>query len=582
VTRRAVAAGAIGAVFAVGLVPGGPVSAEENSTTARVQKAGKRGQTYYVPITKKLIVHGHGYGHGHGMSQYGAQGAALEGIRHREILRFYYPGTDLGTDKGLIRVLLTGDTTSDVIVEPAKGLRVRDLGADAALDVPVRDGITMWRITPMGADATRTSVQYRNDSGWHRWRTLVGDGQFAADVPLALVLPDGSTRRYRGLLRAASPFAGAEVRDTVNVLGMDDYVRGVIADEMPSSWHQQALRSQAVAARTYAAYAQRAAGDRYYQICDTTSCQVYGGVGAETSTTDTAVARTAGRVLLADKRPAFTQFSSSSGGWTSDGGVGYLPAQRDPWDDWDGNPNHDWTATISVESLESAFGQLGRLLAVRVTQRDGNGAWGGRVQQVVLEGSDDTVALTGDDLRWRYGLRSSWFTFEPTPIIETWRQLGGRKSMLGVPTSPEEEVLGESGRTGARQLFERGRAFWTPRNGAAAVAGPVLARYRKLGGPASRYGFPRQTVVETADGAGRKLLLDHGMIMGSRPSGAWALHGRVLRAYRKHKFAGGPLGYPISNVVDTDKVQRGRFQGGVIIYDRQTKKVTVTLDPAVN
>jgi stage II sporulation protein D len=574
VNRRALAAGVVVALLGAGLVAGVLTRGESEQRTIVDAVVAKRGQTYYVPVTQELTVRGRGYGHGHGMSQYGAQGAALAGKSHGKILKFYYPGTRFGTNKGLIRVLITADTTSDVAVEPVKGLAVRDLGADTPMVVPELAGVTQWRLTPSAADATRTVVQYRKSKGWRRWRTLVGDGQFVADVPLTLVLPDGTKRRYRGMLRAASPYPGAEVRDTVNVLSMDEYVQGVIADEMPASWHQQALRSQAVAARTYASYAQKAAADRYYQICDTTSCQVYGGVGAETRTTNRAVRKTAGRILLADGRPAFTQFSSSSGGWTSDGGQPYLPAKKDPWDGWEGNANHTWTATISAASLESAFSQLGRLEAVRVTQRDGHGAWGGRVQQVVLEGSADTVVLTGDDIRWRYGLRSSWFTFEPTPIMKTWRELGGRRSMLGAPTSAEVPVEGSTG-TGARQLFEKGRAFWTRRHGAAAVAGPVLGRYRKLGGPESEFGYPRKTVVQAADGVGSKLLLERGVIFHSPGTGAWIVHGRILREYKIRKYAGGPLGYPVANVEVTGSVLRGRFQGGTITYDKRSKKVTV-------
>jgi SpoIID/LytB domain protein len=547
--------------------------AAPGSATAAVAS---RGQTYYVPVTRELTVVGRGYGHGHGMSQHGAQGAALAGRNYRQILGFYYPGTELGTTKGLIRVLLTGDTTSDVVVRPTRGLRVRDLGSDVSTELPERSRITAWRLRPAAASPSTSTLDYQNTTGWHRWRTLDGDGQFAADGALRLVLPDGSSRPYRGLLRAASPYRGADTRDTVNVLSMDEYVRGVIADEMPASWHRQALRSQAVAARTYAAHLRSAAGDRYYHICDTTSCQVYGGVAAEEDTTDAAVAGTAGEILRHDGAPALTQFSASSGGWTSDGGLSYLRAQRDPWDDWSGNDVHDWSTTVRVGSLEAAFPQLGRLQALRVTRRDGNGAWGGRVEQVVLEGSAGNVAMTGDDVRWRYGLRSSWFTFEPTPIIATWRQLGGPRSILGRPTSPEVEVDGTAG-TGARQVFETGRAYWTARNGAAAVAGRVLFRYRRLGGPDSAYGFPEATVLPTADGRGRKLPLDHGLILWSRSTGAWALQGRVLVRYRKMHYAGGRLGYPVANLVETDRVERGRFQGGVITFDKRSKEIRVRL-----
>jgi SpoIID/LytB domain protein len=575
---RHAAAASVVALLGSGLVAGGlaVVPAAPGATTAASAVTAPRGQTYYVPVTRRLSVVGHGYGHGHGMSQHGAQGAALGGKRYREILGFYYPGTELGTTKGLIRVLLTGDTTSDVVVRPARGLRVRDLGADESLRLPERSRITAWRIQPARRSASTTVVHYENTTGWHHWRTLDGDGQFAAAVPLALVLPDGSTRRYRGLLRATSPYRGAETRDTINVLSMDEYVRGVIADEMPASWHRQALRSQAVAARTYAANLRNSAGDRYYHLCDTTSCQVYGGVAAEEDTTDAAVADTAGEILRHDGAPAFTQFSASSGGWTSDGGQPYLRAQRDPWDDWSGNDVHDWSATIGVRSLEAAFPQVGRLQALLVTRRDGNGVWGGRVERVVLDGNAGRVALTGDDIRWRYGLRSSWFSFEPTPIIETWRQLGGPRSILGRPTSPEVPVDGAAG-SGARQVFESGRAYWTASNGAAAVAGRVLVRYRKLGGPDSEYGFPETSLLDTADGSGRKLPLDHGLIMWSRTTGAWVLQGRVLVRYRKMHYAGGRLGYPVADMVETARVERGRFQGGVVTYNKRRNKVIVRL-----
>src|SRR3712207_3908592 len=64
-------------------------------------------QAYPVPAAGKIAITGRGYGHGHGMSQYGAQGAAIEGLGHERILAFYYPGTTLGTTSRKIKVLLT-------------------------------------------------------------------------------------------------------------------------------------------------------------------------------------------------------------------------------------------------------------------------------------------------------------------------------------------------------------------------------------------------------------------------------------------------------------------------------------------
>ena len=80
-----------------------------------------------MPRKATITIKGHGYGHGHGMSQYGAEGAAREGLSYTEIAGFYYPRTGWGGAKGRIRVQITGDSTDDLVVVARKGLAVRDL-----------------------------------------------------------------------------------------------------------------------------------------------------------------------------------------------------------------------------------------------------------------------------------------------------------------------------------------------------------------------------------------------------------------------------------------------------------------------
>ncbi len=358
---------------------------------------------------------GHGYGHGHGMSQYGAQGAAIKGKSYRQILSFYYPHTKMASVRGRIRVLITADRGNKVVVKPRPGLRVRDRAGNRAFDLPRRDAINRWRIKPAKGDRSVSVVQYEASNDWRRWHVpgrgeLRGAGQFEAKGPIRLVLPGGSTARYRGVLRAAYPSGGSHDRDTVNVLSMNKYVRGVIADEMPASWRRAALRSQAVAARTYGAFIRRENRRAYYHICDTTSCQVYGGVGAETSKTNRAVSKTAGEIRNYDGAPAFTQFSASSGGWTAYGGQPYLPAKRDPYDGWSGNRVHTWSTRIGVSAIEAAYPSIGSFKRIRVKRRDGHGQWGGRVLRLRVVGTSGAARVSGDDFRLTFGLRSTWFT----------------------------------------------------------------------------------------------------------------------------------------------------------------------------
>ncbi|MGY2704481.1 SpoIID/LytB domain-containing protein [Nocardioides sp. HB32] len=358
-----------------------------------------------VPADATITVRGHGYGHGHGMSQYGAEGAARKGLTYRQIVRFYYPGTDWGQARGRVTVLITADTTDDLVVVARKGLTVRDTAGGKRLPLP-DNGASRWKVA-VGSDGVNR-VLFRTHR-WHRWHALDGQGEFyAAGEPVTLVTPTGE-RAYRGRLRVGVTSSGDRV--TVNDLALDSYLRGVVPLEIPASWSPDAVRAQAVAARTYAAYERAHPQSAAYQLCDTWSCQVYGGYDAEYPASDTAVQDTAKQVLLSGGDPAFTQFGSSSGGWTSAGSVSYLPAQKDPYDGWAGNPVHTWSTRLGDEVLERTWPAVGDLRRIAVTKRDGNGDWGGRVVSLTLSGTDGKVTVSGDTFRSLLGLRSTWMTF---------------------------------------------------------------------------------------------------------------------------------------------------------------------------
>ena len=153
-----------------------------------------------MPAHAWITVRGHGYGHGHGMSQYGAEGAARKGLTYKQIADFYYPGTAWGTATGRVTVLITADTTDDLVVAPpprAGAARPRHRRADRLPD----NGATSWRIVPTegrrqpGPTATGT---------WHLFADLKGQGEFSAPGrPITLVTPSGN-RAYRGRLRAVA------------------------------------------------------------------------------------------------------------------------------------------------------------------------------------------------------------------------------------------------------------------------------------------------------------------------------------------------------------------------------------------
>ncbi len=378
--------------------------------------AARKGDVWPIGPASTIAVDGHGYGHGHGMSQYGSEGAARAGLTSAQIMDFYYPGTTAGQLGGQVKVWLTGDRDNALTVVARPGLTVRDLVTKRKRTLPGRDA-TKWRLT--AGPGTRTQVSYFAH-GWVDWRTLPGDAELSAGgQPITLVLPGGNKVAYRGALASRAPTPGKPKRLTVNRLPLESYLKGVVPRETFPSWHPAALESQAIAARTYAAFERAEHGSgplsRIYQICDTTSCQVYGGFSAEYATTNAAIDATRGSVRLDGAgQPAFTQFSSSNGGWSAAGSQPYLVAEQDPYDGWTGNPNSSWTLPLTAGNVEKNYPAIGTLTSIAVDTRDGNGEWGGRAVGMTLTGTAGTVETTGEDFRIRVGLKSSWFTLRVT------------------------------------------------------------------------------------------------------------------------------------------------------------------------
>jgi SpoIID/LytB domain protein len=358
-----------------------------------------------------IEVDGHGYGHGRGMSQYGSEGAARAGLTSAQIMDFYYPGTTPGGTGGLIKVWITEDRDRVLTVVARRGLTVRDLATKKNRSLP-DNGAKKWRLS--AGPGTKTKVAFFTNL-WITWRTLRGDAQFSAGGrPVTLVLPGGKVA-YRGALASRAPKPGRPKRVTVNKLPLDSYLKGVVPRETITSWSPAALEAQAIAARTYAAYERANPVGTVSQICDTTSCQVYGGFSAEVASTNAAVKATRGQIRFdAAGHPAFTQFSSSNGGWSAAGTQPYLVAQQDPYDGWSGNPNTSWTLPLTAGNVEKSYPAIGTLTSIAVDTRTGNGEWGGRALDMTLTGTAGSVQTTGEEFRLRVGLKSSWFTMRVT------------------------------------------------------------------------------------------------------------------------------------------------------------------------
>jgi stage II sporulation protein D len=318
-----------------------------------------------------FVIHGKGWGHGVGMSQYGALGKAQRGVEYRNILGFYYQGTDIGqTERKHVRVLLASGR-SFVRISSAESFNVggKTLAAGS------------YRVEPAADGDVR----------------VVGEGKFAnpadaapGDASLAL-----NGDRYRGKLRLW-------IRDgrvaVVNVATLQAYLLSVVPREMPASFAEEALKAQAVAARSYAVRAARAS---WFDLYPDTRDQVYGGLDhpapglGEDPRTTAAVQATAGEVVLFGSEVAQTFFSSSNGGYeaasadTWGGDPGYLNARSDPDDDVAANPNRNWRVLFTGKELGDRLGTPPPTDAVVSSRASG------RVRALTLSGSGFSQVVSG-------------------------------------------------------------------------------------------------------------------------------------------------------------------------------------------
>ena len=388
-----------------------------------VEPAAAQGMTRTIEIT------GHGWGHGRGMGQYGAYGYANSGWGSAQILDHYYGGTTAGAapaggsvSPANIRVELRymrGQTTAVGLSSGAIVLR----GTDEADLGRIESGAARLRFANNGFVVETANscagpwVAQSRIEGRTTVRLLAQTSASGIDSLLQACGP-GYRTWYQGEIQAVIHNGAAF---TVNAVGVEDYLRGVVPNEMPSSWPAPALEAQAVAARSYA-LAGDARQQPYADTCDTVLCQVYDGAftergGFRSSTkprTDAAIIASAGTVRLnGSGGVARTEFSSSTGGYTAGGA---FPAVADDGDAIAVNPNHSWSTTVEVSRIESRYNR-GRLLAMDVTARNGLGADGGRVGTVTLRFEGGTVTETGAAVRSFLGLKSNWFS--PGPVVDS-------------------------------------------------------------------------------------------------------------------------------------------------------------------
>jgi stage II sporulation protein D len=367
--------------------------------------------------TATFLVTGHGWGHGVGFSQYGAYGYAQKGVGYAKIVLHYFPGTELGAAPvSRVRVLLTTGKT---------------LKIGSAADFRVRDASGVVHDVTAGSYALTSALKLKVD-GEDKPRALPGPLVFQPGAePLAL------KRRYRGSIQVDA--VGTSLR-AVNLVGLEQYLYGVVPSEMPYTWLPEALKAQAVAARSYALATRK---NGAFDLYPDTRSQVYLGLDHERPSTNAAVDATAGKVVLYEGQVAKTFFFSTSGGRTASAedvwgeAVPYLVSVPDPYDSI--SPYHDWGPfTFTGAKLARALKLPGRVVDL---QPELNAS--GRIKTLTVVSTKGSIAVPGIDLRKRLGLRSTWFSVgvlslsaPETPVV-----YGSRARLTGIARGVSPAVL---------------------------------------------------------------------------------------------------------------------------------------------
>ena len=199
------------------------------ATAASAAEPRRKVETWATPGSTAITVTGHGYGHGKGLSQYGALGAAEQGLTWQQIDEFYYPGTTWGRIGGKVRVLITADTGRDVQVVAQRGLKVTSLARQRTWRLPPI-AAKKWRLVAAGSD---TAVQYTKGGAWRTWKKVPGEAEFSSVTGLLTLVTPGGRRDYRGTLQSVAARQSPK-RETVNRLSMEAYLRGVVPARGPA------------------------------------------------------------------------------------------------------------------------------------------------------------------------------------------------------------------------------------------------------------------------------------------------------------------------------------------------------------
>lgn len=223
-------------------------------------------------------------------------------------------------------------------------------------------------------------------------------------------------RPYRGFFRLVPDGKGFSV---VNVINIEDYLKGVLKMEVNPLWPMESLKAQAIIARTYALRSRNKHGSSGYDLCATDHCQVYRGINAEDPKTTSAVDSTKGIVLMHQGAYAATFYHADSGGHTANvatvwgSSIPYLQGRPEPLNYV--SPYSNWRISMKISDIQRVLASkginVGKLLSIEILSSDS----AGRTETIRLNGSDGRIDIRSSQFRAYLGtdrIKSTMFSVQ--------------------------------------------------------------------------------------------------------------------------------------------------------------------------
>jgi stage II sporulation protein D len=346
---------------------------------------------------------------------------------------------------GLLAALGAGEATASgvirvAVVESVRAVELR--GADIEV-TPLGDGArggcphcpASWRADLVRAVAIGQAIEIdgRREAGFVLWS--------ARAIRL-------NGREYGGRLALMPNGAGLAI---VNELPLEEYLVGVVRAELGDRWPREAMRAQAIVARTYAAYHRALNAAKTYHVVATTAHQAFGGQAPASSPVWDAVRDTAGQVLFWEGElfPAF--YHADSGGYTEDPRTVFaarnMPALRPVRCEFSvGAPHYQWSLDVSLADLGATLRRhgvdVGTVTAIEITERTPSL----RAAVLTLRGTRGSARVRGNDFRRMLGYETFKSTLFAVAVDGRSARFAGRGYGHGVGLS----------QWGARGMAEQG------------------------------------------------------------------------------------------------------------------------------